>query len=275
MTAKSRCLVALVVCALAGCASQTDMANLQRDMDEMKARLLQVDRDVAGVKSSAREDLDKSLRAYQKDIETLRRSAADIQATIESTKVDNQVLSGKLDDVALLAKKPADDIALLREDMERRLKVVSDRMVKLEAGLEEFNKKIEESKPREPQQTPEGLYQKALDSFRAGDLVKSREMFGNFMQSYPSHDLVPNAQYWLGETLYAEKKYDQAILEFQQIIKKYPNKEKVPAAMLKQAMAFKELGDVKSARYVLKKLQEDYPFSEEAQKAKDRLKELK
>lgn len=270
-----RRLLIFSLLALSGCASKSDMTNLQRDVDEVKSRLLQVDKDVAGIRSSTREDLDKTLKAYQKDLETLRRGTADIQATIESTKVDNQVLTGKLDDVALLAKKPAEDIALLREDMERRLKAVEERMTKLEKGFEDLQKKGSEAKGKELEQTPDALYQKALDTFRAGDPAKAREMFSRFIELYPQHDLAANAHYWLGETFYSEKKFDQAILEFQQLIKNYPKKEKVPAAMLKQAMAFRELGDVKSARYVLKKLMEQYPSTEEAQRAKERLKEMK
>jgi TolA-binding protein len=61
------------------------------------------------------------------------------------------------------------------------------------------------------------------------------------------HDLAANAFYWIGETHYSEKSYDQAILAFEKVIKNYPGKEKAPAAMLKQAMAFKALGDGKSA----------------------------
>jgi TolA-binding protein len=64
-------------------------------------------------------------------------------------------------------------------------------------------------------------------------------------------------------------------LEYQEVIKNFPNKDKAPAAMLKQAMAFKGLGDDKSARYVYKKLIQDYPSSEEAKKAKEKLKGLK
>lgn len=268
-------LLVISLLVLSGCASQTDMTNLQRDVDEVKSRLLQVDRDLTGVRSSTREDLDKSLKTYQKDIETLRRGTADIQATIESTKVDTQVLTGKLEDVALLAKKPADEVALLREDLDRRLKAVEERMIKLEKGFEEFQKKNTEARGKELEQTPDALYQKALDTFRAGEPAKSREMFNRFLELYPQHDLAANAHYWLGETFYAEKKFDQAILEFQQLIKDYPKKEKVPAAMLKQAMAFRELGDAKSSRYVLKKLMEQYPSTEEAQRAKERLKEIK
>jgi TolA-binding protein len=40
-------------------------------------------------------------------------------------------------------------------------------------------------------------------------------------------------------------------------------------------MAFRELGDVKSARFVYRKLLDDYPKAEEAAKAREKLKELK
>lgn len=263
--------------ALAGCATREDMMSLQRDVDEVKTRLLQVDREVTGVRSATREDLEKSLATHQQELEQLRRNSADIQATIESTKVDNQVLTGKLDDLTLLAQKPAGDITLLREDLDRRMKGVEERIGKIEKGIGELQKTLAEAeaKSKEVVLTPEALYQQALDTFRAGDASKARELFSRFLESNPTHELVANAHYWLGETFYAEKKFDQAILEFQEIIKNFPKKEKVPAAMLKQAMAFREIGDVKSARYVLKKLQDDFPLSDEAQKAKERLKEMK
>jgi TolA-binding protein len=45
--------------------------------------------------------------------------------------------------------------------------------------------------------------------------------------------------------------------------------------MLKQAMAFNAINDTKSARYVLKKLGETFPRSDEAKKAKELLREMK
>jgi len=45
--------------------------------------------------------------------------------------------------------------------------------------------------------------------------------------------------------------------------------------MFKQALAFKGLGDTKSARYVLGKLIENFPRSSEAGMAKAKLKEMK
>jgi tol-pal system protein YbgF len=252
--------------ALAGCASKSDLDYLRFDMEELKSRFPKVEQELGTLRSETREGLDKNLKGLQTDMESMRRGAADLQANIEAMKVDLQVLSGKLDDAALAAKKPVDDLALLREDMERRFAALDGRMLKLEKGLEEQKPAVE---------TPDALYQKGLDTFRSGNTQKAREFLARFLELYPSHELAANAHYWLGESYYSEKKFDQAVLEFQEIIKNFPGKEKVPAAMLKQAMAFKELRDVKSSRYLYKKLIEEFPSTAEAKTAKENLRVLK
>ena len=253
-------LAVLSFLVLAGCASKSDLDYLRSDMDELKTRLFKTEKDMGTLQSETRE-------VVQNDLGTVRKGAADLQATIEGIKVDMQVVSGKLDDVALSAKKPADDLALLKEDTNRRFTALEGRLEKLEKNLEE-QKKVAETKP----ENPDALYQKGVDTAKSGDAQKARELLTRFVELYPSHNMVANARYWLGETYYSEKKYDQAILEFQEVIKNFPGKEKVPAAMLKQGMAFKELGDVKSARYLYKKLVADFPSSEEARVAKEKLK---
>jgi tol-pal system protein YbgF len=114
-----------------------------------------------------------------------------------------------------------------------------------------------------------------METFKAGDMPAAREIFIKFLEQYPQHDLAANAHYWIGETFYSEKSYEPAILAFQDVIKNYPAKDKVPAAMLKQAMAFNAINDTKSAKYVLKKLGEGFPKSDEAIKAKELLKDIK
>lgn len=260
---------------LAGCASRGDLQYVQSDMEEAKTRIFQIEKDIAGLRYETKEGVAKSLKDVQENITTLRKGEADLQATLDSTKVDMQVLAGKVDDFKLSSKKPEEDIALVKDDTDRRLKAIEERLLKLESGFDDMQKKLAAAKTKEVEQTPDALYQKALDTFRGGNSQKARELFTRFIELYPNHELAANAHYWLGETFYGDKKYDQAILEFQQIIKNFPGKEKVPAAMLKQAMAFKELGDVKSARYVLKKLVEDFPFAEEVKTAKEKLREYK
>ena len=261
--------ILLMLLAIGGCASKSDLDYLRSDMEELKTRLFQTEKEMGSLRNETREGVAKNLKDLQNDVDTVRKGEADLQSSFESMKVDLQVLAGKLDDATLLAKKPADDLALQKEDANRRFAAIEGRMDKLEKLLED-QKKAAETKP----ENPDDLYQKGLETFKNGDPQKARELLARFIERYPSHAMAANARYWLGETYYSEKKYDQAILEFQEVIKNFPGKEKVPAALLKQGMAFKELGDLKSSKYLYKKVIEEFPSSEEAKLAREKLKGL-
>ena len=263
-----------------GCASQQDLESVRRDADEMKSRIFTMDKGLNQIRGEVKEGLEKSLAGnrqslealqrdmagYQKEMAAIRKGGADLQATLDSARVDMQLLTGKVDDVGLLAQKPTQEIELLRADLTKRLAALDERMAKLEKSVDEQQKKAVQL-----EQTPDFLYQQAYDTMKGGNVVKARELFTKFLELHPKHRLAANAHYWLGETYYTEKNFEQAILEFQEVIKNFPEKDKVPAAMLKQGMAFTELGDSKSAAYIYKKLVDEFPKSEEAKLAKGKL----
>ena len=91
---------------------------------------------------------------------------------------------------------------------------------------------------------------------------------------YPKSDLADNAQFWIGECHMSLEQYEQAILAYQEVIKKHPKGNKVPNAMLRQAVAFAEIKDKTSAKLLLKKVIKEYPNSSEAQIARAKLKTL-
>lgn len=262
---------------LAGCASQGSLDLVRNDVDAIKTRLFSVERDLGGTREESTERLEAVEKSFKTDVDTMRKLSADTQANLDSVRTEMQVLNGKIDDIALSARKPSEELHRYSDDTDKRIIALEDRVMKLQTALDDLNKKI----AGQPQQqaaavpTPDALYMKGLETFKAGDMAAARDIFTKFLEQYPKNDLVANAKYWIGETYYSEKNYDQAILSFQDVIKNYPQKDKVPAAMLKQAMAFKAIKDNKSARYVLKKLIEGHPKSDEAQKAKELLKEIR
>jgi tol-pal system protein YbgF len=265
---------------LAGCASQADLESIRRDSDEMKNRIFTIEKSLGEVRGEVKEGVEKSLagnrerletlqkevEGYQREIASVRKGGADLQATLENARVDMQLLTGKVDDLRIQAQRPADDVALLKEDTGKRLAQLEDRLTRMEQGLAEQQKKAADLPP-----TPENIYQQGLDALKAGETAKAREFLTRFLDQNPKHKLAANAHYWLGETYYSEKSFEQAILEFQEVIKNFPDKDKVPAAMLKQGMAFKEIGDAKSSVYIYKKLTEEFPKSEEAKVAREKM----
>ena len=272
-------LGALALLTFFGCASQSDLESVRRDTDEMKNRIFTLDKGLNEVRGEVKEGVEKSLAGYRQSLESLqsdmagyqkemasvRKGGADLQATLESARVDMQLLTGKVDDVRILAQKPAEDINLLKEDLNKRLAALEDRMTKLEKALDEQQKKAAAAPA-----TPEALYQQGYDALKSGSAAKARDIFAAFLVQYPKHALAANAQYWIGESYYGEHNYEQAVLEFQEVIKNYPRSDKAPAAMLKQGMAFRELGDSKSANYVMRKLVEEHPKSDEARTAREK-----
>ncbi len=98
--------------------------------------------------------------------------------------------------------------------------------------------------------------------------------FKDFQKKYPKSSLSSNAQYWIGESHYALREFDQAIIEFDAVRTKYPEAAKVPAALLKQAYAFAELGENTNARLLLQEVVEKYAQTPEATQAKQKLKSL-
>ena len=96
------------------------------------------------------------------------------------------------------------------------------------------------------------LYAQGKKLFDNEDYSGARNTFETLLKKFPQSDQADNAQFWIGETYYRENWYEKAILEYQKVIENFPKGNKVPAALLKQGMAFTELGDKENARLIFK-----------------------
>ena len=78
------------------------------------------------------------------------------------------------------------------------------------------------------------------------------------LKNFNPEDLMPNIQYWLGEVHYAQKKFEKAILEFGEGLKKYPDSIKGPDNMLKLGLSFANLEKKNEACNVFYELEIKY-----------------
>jgi tol-pal system protein YbgF len=118
-------------------------------------------------------------------------------------------------------------------------------------------------------------YTTALNTLEAGQAQVAEALFTNFLTSYPASSLAPNAEYWLGECFYSQKRYSDAILAFQNVTAQYPKHNKASASLLKTAYAYERLSDVQNAIFYLQQLLENYPASEPEALARAALKRLR
>lgn len=95
-----------------------------------------------------------------------------------------------------------------------------------------------------------------------------------FLKDYPDGQYAANAHYWLGELSFAQHQDEKAIQEFSIVVDRYSTSSKVSASLLKQGLAYANLGKISDARISLLKVQKLFPNTISAQLAEQRLKTL-
>jgi len=253
-------IVLVLLLAAAGCIPTQRELRMESDLQEMKRRLAELERGVVALQTD---------RAGNERLDLLARQQADQQAGLDTLRVEFQSVQGRFEDQSRASSQLRDDIALMRDDLALKVTALEDRLAKLEAP-------VQAPTAAPAAETPEALYERGLELIqKKGDFAGGRQWLQDFLQRHPQHPLAVNATYWIGEAWYGEKKYENAILQFQDVVEKYGEHPKVAAALLKQGLAFHALGDKKNARVVLQKVVDTFPLSDEAKKAKEKLAEWK
>ncbi len=251
----------LLVLLAGGCVPLPQQQRTDRDLEEMKRRLADLE-----VKVAARQQD----RGVEERLEGMARRQADLQAGLDALRVEFQTVQGRLEESQQQNRGLHNELALVRDDLGLKVKALEEQIAKLAE-----QRVAAAAAAAAAAETPEMLYSRGLDLVqKAGDFGRGREVFQDFLRRYPQHELAVNAMYWMGEAWYGEKKYENAILQFQDVIQRHPDHAKAPAALLKQGLAFQALGDSKNARAIFRKVVENYPKSDEAAKAKERLGQL-
>ena len=114
-------------------------------------------------------------------------------------------------------------------------------------------------------------YEGPLAQFRAGDFKGSLPGFQQFVAKYPASAYAPAAQYWIGSAHYAIKDYKSAIAAHRVLVERYAGSPRVPDALLSIAESQVQLGDRKSANATLNRVIKEFPDTEAAKVARDRL----
>ncbi|WP_115718003.1 tol-pal system protein YbgF [Gallaecimonas mangrovi] len=106
------------------------------------------------------------------------------------------------------------------------------------------------------------------------DYAKATVAFRKFIKDFPKSSYIDNANYWLGQLLYSDRKLGEAAQSFSQVVNHYPNSTKRADAMLKLGIIAQEKGDKAGASGYFKRVMKEYPDSTSARLAKDRLASL-
>jgi tol-pal system protein YbgF len=282
-------IVFLIGLLLLGCASTKDVKVLDKEMDKLYSQV-----------NALRKENDSTRNEFSDLRAENQRLKTDLSLRVENLQSEVRTLSTNVEEYKELLRRPSKEMDRFKEEMEGRLKTLEEKRKTQEEKIKEIEDRLKggngktvgsASKPTEPERSAStkevlselkgvstgmgDLYRDAYETFHKGDLEGARRKFEAFLKQYPNTELSDNAQFWIGETYYLKKDYEKAILEYEKAIAKYPEGDKIPAAIFKQALAFLELGDKTNARNLLKRVIEKYPHSDQAGLAKKKLESIK
>ena len=274
---------------LAGCATENQVTSLDTRLNELEVRNAET--------RKSNEALKSDLQIREEYEQALRQQSASLRAKIEALHEEMRGLNGRIEELEhrLDRQRIAESEGLKAEEgqiakLTTATKSNDERIYQIEQYLN-----FEPSVPKAPAKKPEAeteakiipagqakngisedeIYRMAKQAFDQGDSDAARKKFQELIEKYPKSERADNAQFWIGEIYYREKWYEKAILEYQKVIENYPKGNKVPASLLKQGLAFLNLGDKTNSRLILEELIKKHPKSNEAKIAKDKVQSLK
>ena len=113
---------------------------------------------------------------------------------------------------------------------------------------------------------PQAIYRKANESLANWQYGPAEQGFTDFLKKYPTHSLAGSAQYWLGETFYAQRDYTAAAKNFLAAYQNYPKSRRAPDSLLKLGLSLGKMGQKDKACASFGAVASEFPNSVDAKK---------
>jgi len=165
-------------------------------------------------------------------------------------------------------------IELLQEAQKISNQQISElfKMLEIKATNQVIEKVVVSQKENEDRAA--ALYADGRKQLIFGDHDTAITLFNDYLKNYSGYKNTPDAQYWLGRALYAQKSYTEAKAIFVQFQQQNPLHSKLANSMYELAQALIELNEIKTAKEMLSKMIEKFPTHNLRNQAENKLKDL-
>ena len=233
------------------------------DTDEIFDKLERLEKNVSDIQKGKIEDVSKSISSgyisrNEKRLDLIETNVRQNFGTLEEIQNQINLINEKLD--------------LINSDFQSRILKIEKKLEKINIqtetkqkmnittpknfSLNKLETKITEQKNLSEDEIKK-KYENAIKLLWASKFDEAEKELID-LKNFNPEDLMPNIQYWLGEVHYAQKKFEKAILEFGEGLKKYPDSIKGPDNMLKLGLSFANLEKKNEACNVFYELEIKY-----------------
>lgn len=254
-------VLTMILIPAGGRAASKEIVRLQADMTLLQQQV----RDLQKSFDTQNAVLQKLVEQLTDQVNILKRSVEDVKGSNQQTQA---AVSSRVESVAGQFSAVNSSLDLVLE----RIAKLSQQVAETKAKVEVLDTPPASSAaPRTGPPSAEELYNTAFGDFNKGSYDLARQGFEEYLKNYPDTELSDNAQYWIGESYYVQRKFSDAIQGFDKVLTSYPKGDKAPAAALKKGYSLLETKNSDAGVRELRQLIQKYPNSDSAPLAKDRL----
>jgi tol-pal system protein YbgF len=219
-----------------------------------------------------------------------RRQVQELRLQVDTMRAENARIDSLLNDNLKQSRKVNADFGTYITRLEDRMTMIEARLQDAISLMNQATSAIQTGNIRHGGERPQNPDSTTADtSSRSGDIdcqkvyntayydvVKENydmaiNGFKNYLKICPNTALADNAQFWIGQCYYLQKKYENAETAFEELIRAYPSSERLAAAKLKLGKTLFELRQKTKARPHFEDVIRDYPGTDEAKEAADML----
>ncbi len=238
----------------------------------------------------------KDIIRLQADLITLQQQVKQIQSSIDQNnsvikalveKIADQVntLSGGFQKVNQALDQAvgglrnqndtsAKEMRTTLSNLNSRVGEVQEGLSSVRAQINSLSKQVTTIKTSsETLPGPNDLWKSAMLSLYSGLYDLAVGDFQEFLSKNPNDPRAPEAHLRIGDAYFNQKKYEQAVTEYDFVLQKYPESDTSRAALLKKGLALAE-HDTPQAITTLNEVVKKFPNTSEASSAQTKLREL-
>jgi polar amino acid transport system permease protein len=227
-------------------------------------------------------ELRTTVDTLQADLRGMRSDLSGLRTTLESERVraaqareteDGRVREAQdaLAERVAAAERRTDELVEGVAGLEGSVAGLAEQFARLEAGnvgASTFRRVSPGPRQPGPPMSAEDLFDRGMESFRAGELGQAVLDFAEFVDKHRTHPLVASAHFWIGEAYFRSRDFEHAAAEYQKAIDLAPAGERTPDALLRLGLALRSLRREDRAREIWGRLVRDFPESEAALRAR-------
>ena len=198
-------------------------------------------------------------------------------------------LNGKIEELEHKVKTLEDKIDTINKDIDVRFRLLEGKPISAGQAsvpnLKKFDTAVAKGAPKsivgdkittgdlknlqpEKSMSVNELYTTGLEALKAGNSEKAEMYFSLILDKHSSDKLAGNAQYWLGEVYYKDKKFDKAAVAFGRGYSNYKDGAKGADSLLKLGLSMSQIGKKDEACLAFVNLPTEFKKADDTIKAK-------